>query len=166
MPSCPMAMPSSMAMVLNSAAKQPSASIRCLTYCPISCRCTCPGTSWVNELAMPMTGRPNCSSRMPLARHRLLAPAMRRPVVVTALLSGCFIFFLFSAYCAFAICPDNKNLSPSGERPFIIFRIYTSPFSRYLAKDDEQQINDVIIRMVLGVHVRNLRVCSVSKIGI
>lgn len=49
---------------------------------------------------------------------------------------------------------------------FIIFRIYTSPFSRYLAKDDEQQINDVIIRMVLGVHVRNLRVCSVSKIGI
>ena len=48
---------------------------------------------------------------------------------------------------------------------FIIFRIYTSPFSRYLAKDDEQ-INDVIIRMVLGVHVRNLRVCSVSKIGI
>ena len=29
-----------------------------------------------------------------------------------------------------------------------------------------KQINDVIIRMVLGVHVRNLRVCSVSKIGI
>ena len=39
MPSCPMAMPSSMAMVLNSAAKQPSFSISCLTVCPTSCRC-------------------------------------------------------------------------------------------------------------------------------
>ena len=129
MPSCPMAMPSSMAMVLNSAAKQPSASIRCLTYCPISCRCTCPGTSWVNELAMPMTGRPNCSSRMPLARHRLLAPAIRRPVVVTALLSGCFIFFLFSAYCAFAICPDNKKPFSIGRKAFLSSFGYTHHLS-------------------------------------
>ncbi|OPZ97380.1 MAG: hypothetical protein BWY72_01240 [Bacteroidetes bacterium ADurb.Bin416] len=38
MPSCPMAMPSSMAMVLNSAAKQPSCSISDLTNCPTLCR--------------------------------------------------------------------------------------------------------------------------------
>lgn len=65
----------------------------------------------------------------PLARHRLLAPAMRRPVVVTALLSGCFIFFLFSAYCAFAICPDNKKPFSSGRKAFLSSFGYTHHLS-------------------------------------
>jgi hypothetical protein len=41
-----------------------------------------------NELGtMAMTGFPKCSSFMPLARQRLLAPAMFLPVTVIALLS-------------------------------------------------------------------------------
>ncbi len=38
-----MAMPSSMAIVLNSAAKQPAASMAAFTRWPMSCRCTWPG---------------------------------------------------------------------------------------------------------------------------
>ena len=94
-PSWPMAIPSSMAMVLNSAAKHPRSSIKVFTYCPISCRWVWPGTNWVNELTMPMTGIPNCSSFIPLALHKLLAPAIRRPVIVTALLRLFLIFFYF-----------------------------------------------------------------------
>ena len=90
-PSWPIAMPSSMAIVLNSAAKHPCFSISDLTYWPTPCRCTCPGTICVNELAMPITGRPKCSSFIPFALQRLRAPAMRRPWVVCELLSGCFI---------------------------------------------------------------------------
>jgi hypothetical protein len=44
-----------------------------------------------------------------LARQRLLAPAMRRPVVVTALLSVCFIFSRFSACPLPAAGPDVKK---------------------------------------------------------
>ena len=88
MPSCPMAMPSSMAMVLHSAAKHPSRSIPALTRCPASCRCTCPGTNCVNELTTAMMGRPSCSSFMPLARHKARAPAMRRPCVEVPLRKG------------------------------------------------------------------------------
>ena len=90
MPSCPMAMPSSMAMVLNSAAKHPSFSISRFTVCPISCRWVCPGTNCVNELTMAIIGRPICSSAMPLARHSARAPAMRLPDVLAALRSGVF----------------------------------------------------------------------------
>ena len=91
MPSCPMAMPSSMAMVLNSAAKQPSFSTSCLTNCPISCKCVCPGTNWVNEFTIAITGRPRCSGFIPLATHKARAPAMRRPCVLVALRNWCFI---------------------------------------------------------------------------
>ena len=90
-PSCPMAMPSSMAMVLNSAAKQPCFSISSLTICPTSCRWVWPGTNCVNELTTAIIGRPSCSSVMPLARHRARAPAMRRPSVLVALLKGMLI---------------------------------------------------------------------------
>ena len=91
MPKWPMAMPSSMAMVLNSAAKQPSPSMCRFTRWPISCRCTCPGTNWVKELTTAMTGRLICSSLRPLARHRARAPAMCLPSVLVALRSFCFI---------------------------------------------------------------------------
>src|SRR5690554_3675960 len=85
MPSCPIAMPSSTAMVLNSAAKQPSFSTSFLTSCPTWCRCTCPGTNWVNEFAIAMMGLPICSRVIPFACQRARAPAMRRPFVLVAL---------------------------------------------------------------------------------
>ena len=56
MPPWPMAMPSSTAMVLNSLATPPAASISRATSCPRSLRCTWPGTNWVKELAMAMIG--------------------------------------------------------------------------------------------------------------
>ncbi len=92
-PACPMAIPSSMAMVLNSAAKQPSSAICFFIFCPISWRCTCPGTNWVKELTMAITGFPNCSSVMPLARQRLLAPAIFLPFVVVSLRNGIVIIY-------------------------------------------------------------------------
>ncbi len=85
MPSWPMAMPSSTAMVLNSAPKPPAASITFLMRCPTSWRCTWPGTNWVKLLAMAMIGLPKSSSVMPVARHRARAPAMLRPWVVRRL---------------------------------------------------------------------------------
>ncbi len=45
MPLCPIAMPSSTAIVLNSLATPPDFSISRATSCPISLRCTCPGTN-------------------------------------------------------------------------------------------------------------------------
>ena len=157
MPSWPMAMPSSTAMVLNSAAKHPRASIRCLTYWPISCRCTWPGTNWVNELAMPMIGRPNCSSRMPLARQRLLAPAIRRPVVVTALLSVCFIF-RFRFQSVFRPVPETKRPFPGRRKALSYSSIMHATFLPLSSKDDEVQGNDDNDRMKHGlffVFVRN-----------
>src|SRR5262245_61308712 len=82
MPSCPIAMPSSTAMVLNSLATPTAASISRATSCPRSLRCTCPGTNWVNELTTAMIGLPKSPSFIPVARHRLRAPAMLRPWVV------------------------------------------------------------------------------------
>ena len=81
MPLWPMAIPSSTAMVLNSLAMPPAASISRATSWPMSCRCTWPGTNWVKELAMAMIGLPKSSSVMPVARHRARAPAMLRPWV-------------------------------------------------------------------------------------
>ncbi len=81
MPSCPIAMPSSTAIVLNSLATPPTASISRATSWPMSFRCTWPGTNWVKELAMAMMGLWKSSSRMPVARHSARAPAMLRPWV-------------------------------------------------------------------------------------
>ena len=80
-PPCPMAMPSSTAMVLNSTPHPPVASTTVLTRWPTSCRWTCPGTNWVKLLAMAMIGLPKSASVMPVARHRERAPAMLRPCV-------------------------------------------------------------------------------------
>ena len=81
MPSWPMAMPSSTAMVSNSLATPPAASTSRATNCPRSLRCTWPGTNWVKELAMAMIGLPKSPSFMPVARQRPRAPAMLRPWV-------------------------------------------------------------------------------------
>ena len=81
MPSWPMAMPSSTAMVLNSLATPPTRSISRATSWPMSFRCTWPGTNWVKELAMATMGLWKSSSFMPVARHSARAPAMLRPWV-------------------------------------------------------------------------------------
>src|SRR5574343_1729794 len=81
MPPWPMAMPSSMAMVLNSLAIPPAFSISRATSCPMSLRCTWPGTNCVKELTTAMIGLPNSPSFMRVARHRARAPAMLRPWV-------------------------------------------------------------------------------------
>ena len=81
MPSWPMAMPSSTAMVLNSLATPPAASISRATNWPRSLRCTWPGTNWVKELTTAMIGLEKSSSFIPVARHRERAPAMLRPAV-------------------------------------------------------------------------------------
>src|SRR5208283_3635794 len=81
MPEWPMAMPSSTAMVLNSLATPPAASISRATSWPRSFRCTWPGTNWVKLLTTAMIGLPKSPSFMPVARHRPRAPAMLRPWV-------------------------------------------------------------------------------------
>ena len=81
MPSWPMAMPSSTAMVLNSLATPPARSISRATSWPRSFRCTWPGTNWVKELTTAMIGLPKSASFIPVARHRPRAPAMLRPWV-------------------------------------------------------------------------------------
>ncbi len=82
MPSWPIAMPSSTAMVLNSLATPPAASISRATSWPRSFRWTCPGTNWVNEFTTATMGLEKSSSFMPVARQRERAPAMLRPAVV------------------------------------------------------------------------------------
>ncbi|EWS65034.1 hypothetical protein Y695_01718 [Hydrogenophaga sp. T4] len=81
MPSWPMAMPSSTAMVLNSLATPPAASISRATSWPRSFRCTWPGTNCVKELATAMMGLLKSPSFMPVARQSERAPAMLRPAV-------------------------------------------------------------------------------------
>jgi hypothetical protein len=76
-----MAMPLSMAMVLNSFGDAARLSISRATIWPMSFRCTCPGTNWVKELAMAMIGLPKSPSFIPVARQRPRAPAMLRPWV-------------------------------------------------------------------------------------
>src|SRR5471030_2339762 len=82
MPSWPMAMPSSTAMVLNSLATPTARSISRATSWPRSVRWTWPGTNWVKELAMAMIGFLKSASVMPVARQRPRAPAMLRPWVL------------------------------------------------------------------------------------
>ena len=82
-----MAMPSSTAMVLNSLATPPAASISPATSLPRLCRCTWPGTNCVKELDTATIGLLKSSSVMPVARHRARAPAWLRPCVVVCDLS-------------------------------------------------------------------------------
>ena len=82
MPSWPIAIPSSTAIVLNSFATPPARSISRATNWPISFKCTCPGTNWVNEFETAIIGLLKSSSVIPVARHKARAPAILRPAVV------------------------------------------------------------------------------------
>src|SRR5690606_34572512 len=79
-----MAMPSSTAIVLNSRPTPPAWPTASATSAPRSFRWTCPGTNWVNELAIATIGLPKSESVIPVARHRARAPAMLRPWVDVA----------------------------------------------------------------------------------
>ena len=84
MPPCPMAMPSSTAIVLNSRPTPPASATASATRAPRLRRCTWPGTNWVNEFAMATIGLPKSASVIPVARQRARAPAMLRPCVEVA----------------------------------------------------------------------------------
>ena len=78
-PSWPIAIPSSTAIVLNSLATPPAASTSRATIWPKSLRWTCPGTNCVNEFTIAIMGLPKSLSFMPVARHKPRAPAILRP---------------------------------------------------------------------------------------
>src|SRR5690349_1749127 len=88
MPPCPMAMPSSTAIVLNSRGIAPAACIASATTLPTSARCTWPGTNSVKLLATAMIGLPMSSRATPVARSRARAPAMFLPCVTVRDRSG------------------------------------------------------------------------------
>src|SRR5882757_181114 len=81
MPPCPIAMPSSTAIVLNSLATPPAAATDSATISPTLRRCTWPGTNWVKEFAIATIGLPKSDSVIPVARQSARAPAMFRPCV-------------------------------------------------------------------------------------
>ncbi len=79
MPPCPMAMPSSTAMVLNSRGMPPAAVIASETMRPTGCRCVWPGTNSVKLFATAIIGLPKSAAFTPAARNRARAPAALRP---------------------------------------------------------------------------------------
>ena len=88
MPPCPMAIPSSTAIVLNSRGIAPASRTAAATTWPTSRRCTCPGTNSVKLLATAMIGLPMSSLATPVARSRARAPAMFLPCVTVRDRSG------------------------------------------------------------------------------
>src|ERR1700753_3396847 len=88
MPPCPMAMPSSTAIVLNSRGIAPADRTASATTRPTSCRWTWPGTNSVKLLATATMGRPMSSRATPVARSRARAPAMFLPCVTVRDRSG------------------------------------------------------------------------------
>jgi hypothetical protein len=88
MPPCPIAMPSSTAIVLNSRGTAPAARTAPAMTWPTSRRCTCPGTNSVKLLATAMIGLPMSDPATPVARSRARAPAMFLPWVTVRDRSG------------------------------------------------------------------------------
>ena len=89
MPPCPMAIPSSTAMVLNSRGTPPAAEMASDTIRPTGCRWVWPGTNSVKLLATATIGLPMSEPATPAARSSERAPAMLRPwVTVRDLNSG------------------------------------------------------------------------------
>ena len=88
MPPCPIAIPSSTAIVLNSRGIAPAARTASATTWATSRRCTCPGTNSVKLLATAMIGLPMSSLATPVARSRARAPAMFLPCVTVRDRSG------------------------------------------------------------------------------
>ena len=71
-------------------------------------------------------------------------PARKKGVVVTALLSVCFIF-PFSFQSPAGLRPCNKKAFPRlGERLYFVDQIYTPPFSRYLLRTTSSRVMTII----------------------
>jgi hypothetical protein len=87
-PPCPIAMPSSTAMVLNSRGMAPAALTAAETTWPTSRRWTCPGTNSVKLLATATIGLPMSSRATPEARISARAPVMFLPCVTVRDRSG------------------------------------------------------------------------------
>lgn len=94
MPPCPIAIPSSTAIVWNSRGTPPAARTASATMSPTFLRWTCPGTNCVYEFAIATIGFPKSESVIPVARHSARAPAAFRPAVVVRDLSGGMSVFL------------------------------------------------------------------------
>ena len=84
MPPCPMAMPSSTPMVLNSKGTPPALRISSLAIRPYSCRKKWPGMMSMWLLAMPMKGLSKSSSLRPTARSRLRWGARSNPFLIVS----------------------------------------------------------------------------------
>ncbi len=87
MPRCPIAMPSSTPMVLNSNGTPPASRTPSLTTLPKDCKWTWPGIRSMYELHTPMNGRSKSDSRLmaPVARSRLRCGALVKPRVTVSL---------------------------------------------------------------------------------
>lgn len=108
MPPCPIAMPSSTAMVLNSRGTAPAARIASLTMRPTGARWVWPGTNSVKLFATAMIGLPMSSLATPEARIRARAPAMLRPWVTVRDLSSGIVARLLQT--GWAVCEPTPRL--------------------------------------------------------
>ena len=85
-PSCPIAIPSSTAIVLNSNGMPPACLTASFTTRANACRCTCPGTMSQYELQTAMNGlsKSRASRICPVARSRLRCGAREFPFLITS----------------------------------------------------------------------------------
>ena len=87
MPSWFMAMPSQMPITPNSNGVPPAARTPALTASTTERRCMWPGTTSLNELAMPMNGRSISASLTPRARSSERCGARWMPRLISSLLT-------------------------------------------------------------------------------
>jgi hypothetical protein len=86
-PPCPMAMPSSTPIVLNSKGTPPAARTASRTFLPTTSRCACPGMICTNEFAIAMNGLLKSASLWitPVARSKLRCGARIVPFLMVSL---------------------------------------------------------------------------------
>src|SRR4051794_26741636 len=114
MPPCPIAMPSSTAIVLNSRGTPPACLTASATTWPTSRRCTWPGTNWVKLLATATIGLPKSSRATPVARSSARAPAMFLPCVTVRDLSGGIWGLSLPKFCEVGWPPVGGGKKESG----------------------------------------------------
>ncbi len=86
MPMCPIAIPSSTPIVLNSNGTPPASRTASFTIFPNSWRCTCPGIKSIYELQIPIKGFLKSSSLLitPVALSKLLCGALSYPLFIVS----------------------------------------------------------------------------------
>src|SRR5512134_170078 len=106
MPRCPMAIPSSTPIVLNSNGTPPASRMHFLTYSPTRFRWTWPGMISTKELHTATNGFPMSASVTPVAFSRLRCGARSNPFLMTSERialppPGCRSWFRLSGYRGF-----------------------------------------------------------------